>query len=719
MTDDSKWKVLIVDDDKSIHDVTKLVLQDFEYLKKKLQFIDAYNTQEAKAKLNEHPDIAIVLLDVVMEKDDSGLQLVHYIRDDLYNKLVRIILRTGQPGSAPENQVILDYDINDYKEKTDLTSNKLNTLMIASLRSYNELLESKNEQELIRTNAQKILLQKDEYIKLMADSLPVLISFIDGEEKIRFYNKIHELWFQKSSNELNALHTKDLFGDSSYNIFKKNWVRALEGHTINFDMQLEHSQLGKRSTNVTLVPYHSGEGVAGCFSLISDITERKQIEDNLLFLAKHDVLTGLYNRTYLDLYVDHAIQIAKDKNEMLAVLFLDVDEFKKINDTLGHEIGDLLLLSISEKLKKCLKSTDTITRFGGDEFVLLIENVKNKEYISEIAHRIVKMLSEPFVINKQVINVTVSLGISLYPHDGDSKDVLLKKADLAMYSIKYTGKNAFNYFNSDLLDIAFNKFNVENDLRKSLVENDFRMYYQPIFDLKTRKMVSVEALIRWQHPTRGLILPGEFISIAEETGLIIPLGEWILFTVCREIKKLLDETNSNIKVSINISTSQFMRINFVESIMKVIKTTQIPATSLQLELTESILIANFDTSLSHIEQLKKLGIEIMLDDFGSGFSSLSYLSRLPITGIKIDQSFSRFVTTDLRSAAIISSITQLMHKLGLQAIVEAIENKDQLYFVESCDCDMVQGNLMGKPMPLADLKVLLEKNKSASLETKW
>ncbi|EKD71269.1 MAG: diguanylate cyclase/phosphodiesterase with PAS/PAC sensor(s) [uncultured bacterium] len=725
---DKEWKIFIVDDEKSIHDITKLVLSDLIYEDKKLTFLHAYNIEEAKKVFNENPDISVVILDVVMEEEDSGLKFVKYIRDDAKNDLVRIVLRTGQPGLAPESKIITEYDVNDYKEKTELTSGKLHTLIITSLRSYCELLDSKKEQDVIKEQAQITISEKDEYIKLIADALPVLISFIDKDETIKFFNKTHQSWFDIPDDKINGMKIEELIGNDAYEIFRENWFKAVSGHTINFDMQLSHSSLGVRNTNVTLVPHTFFNEFRGCFSLISDITERKQMEENLNFLAKHDVLTGLHNRAYFDTYIDNAIHKAQKENKMIGILFLDIDGFKRINDTLGHEYGDILLLSTSTRLKECLRKSDTIARFGGDEFMLMLESITNIEEISVIAEKIINAMSKPFLINKQEFVITASIGISVYPKDGVDKDILLKNADLAMYHIKERGKNGYQYYTDDFFDSATDKYGIENDLRLSLIKEDFELYYQPIIDLKSGKIDAVEALIRWNHPKRGLLLPSSFIPITEETGIIIPISEWIIRTACNQIHELQKNGFPDLKVSINVSASQFIKPNFIKFVTEILNQSGIQGKHVQFELTENILITNFDLTYTNIQKLKEMDISVVLDDFGSGFSSLNYLSRLPIEGIKIDESFSKFVTTDLRSAAIISTITQLMHKLGIKTVVEAIENTEQLYFVSSCNCDMIQGNLVGEPVPISKLKSLLEnyqhpdiksiKNPNAELSSK-
>ncbi len=669
------WKIFIVDDDRSIHDVTKLVLRDLVFENKKLAFLQAYTIEEAKKIMQDNPDIAVIMLDVVMEEDDSGLKFVKFIREELNNHLVRIVLRTGQPGLAPENKIITHYDINDYKEKTELTSNKLNTLIITLLRSYNELKKSEQEQINIREQAARTIHEKDEYIKLITDALPVLISFIDENEIIQFYNKTYETWFHGIDASISKMKIETLFGKDAYSLFKSYWNKAFLGQSINFDMELHHYQQGLRNTNVTLVPYTFNSEFKGCFSLISDITERKQIEENLNYLANHDPLTGLLNRTHFDFQLEQILKYAEQKAEIFAILFLDIDEFKKINDTLGHEFGDIMLSLVSARLKECLRKSDIIARFGGDEFAILLGNITSREEIIAITDKIIKIMAEPFVLNEKEYIVSVSIGISIYPKDGMAKDTLLKNADLAMYCVKKSGKNAYQFYVSDLYASATNHLNLERDLRLSFIKNEFDIYYQPVIDLQTGAVNFIEALIRWHHPTRGLLLPKSFIPFVEEFGNIVAINEWVLTNACQQVYRLQQQGLPGLKVSVNISPTQFIKENFVQSVTDILKNIGLNPSDLYLELTENVLISNFESIHKNIEGLKKLGISVLLDDFGSGFSSLNYLSQLNVAGIKIDGSFTKLVVTDLRSAAIVSSITNLMRNLGIKTIVEEIENK--------------------------------------------
>lgn len=703
------WKILIVDDEKAVHDVTKLVLKNLIFQGKQLVFLSALTAAEAKQFISTQPDIAVILLDVVMETNDAGLSFAQYVREELKNNFVRIILRTGQPGAAPESKVITEYDINDYREKTELTSQKLHTVIIAALRSYQELQDLKKEKNHIQEESQQSLNERDKYLKILADSLPVLISFMDKEQKIRFYNKVYEVWFNKSEQEISKLAIKDLLEREVYEQFQDYWRQAEKNTPVNFDMRLNHYLLGSRQANVTLVPYVINDEFQGCFSLISDITEKKQMEQNIDYLASHDILTGLYNRVYFLNQLDSALAKAKNNKTHLAILFLDLDNFKKINDSLGHDNGDKLLLMFAGRLNNDLRKNDIVARFGGDKFVIMLESVNDQKTISATTDKIIKSFLEPFSISSYTIITSASIGISIFPDAGITRNELINNAELAMYSAKKNGKNEYQYYSESLAQAKQESLHLENDLKSALANKEFELFYQPIFDLHNNKVVSIEALIRWHHPKHGLLLPFAFLPAAEEIGLMEEVTKWVLTTACQQLVELHNLGFADLKCSVNIPPKHFCSPHFVQLIKQTLMAAGLTGKYLQLELTENAMILNMEIAVINIEKLEALDVEILLDDFGCGVSNLNYLKNMAIKAVKLDKSFTQSATTDLRSAAIISNINRLAHQLAIKTVVKAVETESQLKFVASCQCDMVQGFYLAKPVPFNDLKDMLNK----------
>ncbi len=704
------WRVLIVDDDKAIHVITKLVLNDFEFENKKLSFIHAYTLSEAKELIQNYADTTVILLDVVMEEEDSGLQFVKYLRDELKNNIVRIILRTGQPGSAPEKKVAMEYGINDYKEKNELTSIKLSTTMVTALRAYQELKQSEISKLHIQKQAEQSIQEAEYNLKLITDALPALINYIDTNECIKFNNKVHESWFGRPNSEILGATVYELFGEAAYAIFSNYWEQAISGSASNFDLQLNHAQLGLRYVNIALIPHNSRGKTNGCFCLITDITERKRVEDHLNYLATHDTLTNTFNRSFFDICLTHAINKAERNKQLLAIMFIDLNKFKQINDTLGHDIGDLLLINVAERLRSCLRKGDIIARLGGDEFVILIDDIARIEMATQVAQKICTVLSPHFLIEHNAINLSASIGISLYPHDGQDKLSLLRNADLAMYQVKQQAhQNDYLYYDAVSSQIPLKKLALENKLRAAIDNHELVIYYQPLIHLDENKITCMEALIRWQHPEQGLLLPEQFLPLAEETGLIIPIGEWVLRTACKQTRELQLAGYPHMRVSVNISAQQLLKFDLYQLISIVLAETGLAGQSLELELTESILMQNIDMSIAMMQAIKSLGVTISIDDFGTGYSSLNYLRQLPIDAVKLDKSFMKNINTDISNMTIVSTISRLMHDLGLQVIAEGVETKEQLLFVRNRQYDHIQGYFISPPVTFAVFKELLAK----------
>ncbi len=432
-------------------------------------------------------------------------------------------------------------------------------------------------------------------------------------------------------------------------------------------------------------------------------------ELQLAYLAQHDVLTGLPNRLLLRDRFDQVVAQADRDQFKVAVLFLDLDNFKQVNDTLGHNYGDQLLVSVVERLRSCLRDTDTISRQGGDEFVILLPHLHDLVGIGSIVQHIIDVFAEPFELEHYAINTTFSIGVSVYPDDGRTFDALLRNADTALYQAKDSGRDTYRFFSEKMNVDAQEQLHLQGQLRKAVKNQEFLLHYQPQIDIGSGRIIGAEALVRWQHPELGLIPPGKFIPLAERSGLIIQIGEWVLNEACRQAC-IWRETGHPLVMAVNLSALQFKRGNLLETVDIALRQSGLSADLLELELTESILLQDVDAAIRVLRSLKERGVKLSIDDFGTGYSSLSYLKRLAVNKLKIDQSFVRDLVEDPDSAAIVRAIIQLGHTLQLTVIAEGVENAAQLAFLRNYDCDEAQGYFYSRPVPAAEFIKLLEKN---------
>ncbi len=442
-------------------------------------------------------------------------------------------------------------------------------------------------------------------------------------------------------------------------------------------------------------------------SQIGQFIARKEAERHLTFFANHDTLTGLPNRGMFNGRLTQALARAQRLRTMAAVLFVDLDRFKVINDTLGHDAGDHLLKQLAGRLRECLREGDTIGRQGGDEFVVLIEDVADPAQIGGVAQKILDTVARPYMISGQEFHVTASIGISVYPDDGQDQQTLLKNADIAMYRAKEQGKNNHKFYSAQMNSHSFERLALETSLRRAVERNEFLLHYQPKVDMRTGRITGVEALVRWQHPDMGMVPPAQFIPLAEETGLIAPIGDWVLRTACAEAQSWIAQGMSAIGVAVNLSARQFARDELAPSILRVLRETNLDPRLLELEITESIVMHNADRAAEVLEQLTRLGVRVAIDDFGTGYSSLSYLKRFPISSVKIDRSFVLDVPDDKDDAAITQAIIAMAHSLRLRVIAEGVETSEQYRFLVANECDEMQGYYFSKPVDAASIARLL------------
>ena len=444
-------------------------------------------------------------------------------------------------------------------------------------------------------------------------------------------------------------------------------------------------------------------------SIFSDISEKKQTEERIHHLAHYDIVTGLKNRAAFHDQLAKQISYADRQKHKLALLYLDLDNFKLINDASGHPVGDQLLKHIATRIKSMIREEDTIARLGGDEFVILLVDINNSKDAAVVAEKVLLEMAKPILLEHTEVVVTGSVGISTYPMDGHDADVLLKNADVAMYRAKEKGRNNFQFYTAEMNDQAEERLKLESDMRKALQRNEFILHFQPQVNLETGRIIGCEALVRWQHPERGLIPPNIFIPVAEESGLIRQLGEWVLYTACMQQKKWHQTELYSICMAVNISGRQFISQQLIFEIKKIIADTEIDPNKLELELTESTIMENVEENITVLQKLHDMGVQLSIDDFGTGYSSMAYLKRFPIDKLKIDQSFVRDIVTDEDDAAIVNATTALGHNLHMQVIAEGVETQEQLQFLKNNGCDEIQGYYFSRPVTADEFTELLRK----------
>ena len=443
----------------------------------------------------------------------------------------------------------------------------------------------------------------------------------------------------------------------------------------------------------------------GFLEVIRNITEDLSMEaqlqehqERLYHLVHHDTLTSLPNRLLLQDRLQRMMFKAKRTETSVAMIFLDLDRFKNINETLGHEVGDKLLVGVGNTLEGCIRKSDTVARIGGDEFAVILDDLQDVKFIAVVARKILQALSKPIFVDDYELYATCSIGISVFPADGDNVEDLMRCADTALYRAKEAGKNNYQFYTRDMNIRAFEFLLLEAGLRKALSNNELEAYYQPQMDLENNRLIGMEALLRWNHPEKGMILPGDFIPLAEETGLIEPIGEWVLREACTQNKAWQEKGYPPVCISVNISARQFYRKDIVELVASVLKETGLEPQCLELELTESIIMHDVEATIKTLKDLKKMGVKLAIDDFGTGYSSLAYLKLFPIDYLKIDRSFVSNIASDANDAAIAKSVIVLAHSMNLKVMAEGVENLEQLDILREQDCDFIQGYFFSKPL---------------------
>mgnify|MGYP000159196811 CR=1 FL=1 len=843
-TRSNSWKMLIVDDEDSVHHVTKLALRDFMFAGRGLEFLSAYSGEEAIELLESNEGIALVLLDVVMESDDAGLLVAKHIRETLNNKSTRIILRTGQAGYAPERQVVMEYDINDYKEKTDLTATKLFSTVYTALRAYRDILALQTNRkglEMILESSATMFQTRDisEFAQGVLEQLIALL-FVDPDavycqtegiatrargDRIEIIaatglhaeligrdisdlsdlaladairaareRKTNVLWaentyaayFQTESGHENIICVRgpqggdgnfsslmdlflrnvsiafenihlqddlsqevverreaeraatllarlpgelpepvmrisetgvisfanehsapilDYFGAAIGEELPETWrehIKVLLRDRQRFDMEIEHKD---RIFELSLSPVPEA-GYVNFFG--RDVTQLRQILDKLEYVAFHDHLTGIANRRYFRDQLERSVLTAKRKSDRVGLMMLDLDAFKQINDAWGHDTGDAVLKMVASRLKDLLRGSDIVARLGGDEFGIILTSLDSVESMSRLAERVLAKLKEPYEINGSILRSGCSVGLAAYPHDAKNANDLQQCADLAMYHAK-NKSGGYHFFDDKLQKKARQRLDMEVNLREALDKERFQIFYQPIVDLADDRIIGAEALLRLRRPDQTIVPPVEFIPIAEQTGLIEPIGDWVLERACKDVRSWLDQGFRAPRISFNVSGVQLRSSDLARRIESILSQNGVPPRLLEAEVTESVLVHANGNASKLLHEIREIGLSVAIDDFGTGYSSLSYLRHLPVSKLKVDRSFVMDMLNSTDAMAIVDAILSLGNSLRLRVLAEGIELSEQKEILRAKGCVEGQGFHFGVPVPAEEFEQFLGK----------
>lgn len=553
--------------------------------------------------------------------------------------------------------------------------------------------------DITERKASERMLEESRYrYKSLFDHNPDLVCSFDLDGTFVTINPATEKLTGYSANQLMGRACSHLLAVGSMIGLVRYFVQARKGVSSSFELAIKHKRGSIVDLHIRLVPIVIDNQIVGVFAIGKDITEHKQAEETINHMAYHDALTDLPNRRLFTDQLITGMAQAERGNYKLAVLFLDLDRFKYINDSLGYSFGDNLLQTVSVRLRQCIGANGTVARMGGDEFTVLLPVVTDENDVVQTAESIIEAINKPILIEGRECSVTTSIGISLFPDDGGDAQTLMMNADAAMYRSKETNRNTYEFFNPAMSKQASERLAVEQELRKALERNELLLMYQPQLNFELGQITGVEALVRWQHPTRGMVPPGEFIPLAEETGMIVPIGEWVLRTACRQNQAWQNAGYRPMRVAVNLSAYQFKQSNIVQKVDEILKETGLKPEYLELEITESIAIQDADHVIETLYELKRLGIQISIDDFGTGYSSLSYLRDFPINRLKIDKSFVNDISAGDGDAVIAASIIAMARSLNLEVIAEGVETEKQFEFLRSKGCDEMQGYYFSKPL---------------------
>jgi diguanylate cyclase (GGDEF)-like protein len=704
------WRVMIIDDDEDVHSTTTFALGNLDMQHRPLEFVHAYSAGQAREMLKHEAEIAVILLDVVMEQDDAGLHLVRYIRETLKLHDVRIILRTGQPGYAPEIDAIRDFDINDYKTKSELTRIKLFTTVTAAIRSYEQIRKINDSRrglnQIVHASTQLMALHG---VQNFAAGVLAQIGDLLGCEANGVLcvqecpdDGCHELMVMASAGTFRHLSNITLTVREDQRIHEALELALAQRRNIYGPDYITLYFAGKASRDfvgfleVKRAPTEIDERLLEVFcSNVAVGLDNVELVSHLHNAAFYDQLSKLPNRTRLVEILDATL--AGPARDEATLSLVDLDHFAETNDALGHQFGDLLLVAVAGRLQTELGERVTVARIGGDIFCVLGDSTQVNP------GNILALFQRAFSIDGQDVQLSATLGlVRLNEHEGSGADAL-KDADIALKRAKSQQRAGHFYFSRSMGVEIRERVRMMHALRTAFGQNQLFVVYQPQIDLTTRRPVGAEALLRWQTPDGKFISPDRFIPIAEYSGLIIDLGEWVMRTACRELVDLRKAGHHDFMMSINVSQVQFRHPLFLDMLKRALEDTGAPPQNIELEITESMAMEEPDLLIKMLGQIKQTGVSIAIDDFGTGFSSLSYLQRLQIDRLKIDRAFVTEITGSARGSSIAEMVIQLGRNLGLAVIAEGVEDERQAQILQALGCPLAQGFLFARPMTAAAL----------------
>lgn len=680
-------KVLLVEDNLPDVYYLKELLSDAECI---LEVKNARSLSESITLLGkEHFNLVLLDLDL---PDSHGIQTAIQLRQQTPS--IPIVVLTGL---ADEELAFksLQMDMQDYLIKGQINRDQL-------VRSIRYAIERKQVLEDLR--------EREERYRTLFNSIDegycVIEMRIEPDQPLdfRFVEVNHAFENQSTLKDVEGKWMRDLRPDHEESWFEIYRDVALTGKPIRF----EHCSTSLKNRCFTLYAFRIGPPEQKRVAILfHDITEQKRMGDEIKRIAYHDDLTDLPNRRlFLDIVNLRVAEARRNKNK-LAILYMDLDKFKDVNDTLGHDAGDELLKEVANRLKLSIRESDTVARVGGDEFNIILANITNTEDITTVAQKIIESFNENFMIAGHDLHITTSIGIGIYPDDSDEIETIFRYADQAMYKVKEMGRNTFQFYNQDINIHSLERKKLERRLRRSVELGELEMHYQPLIDIKTGRIVCAEALVRWNHPDMILLESSGFIDVAEETGFIINIDEWVLKAVCEQLKIWMNNGVPPLRFTVNLSAQQFENPDLPKKIAHLLNDSGVPADSLILEIKESIAMNNAKLTAARLTELTKLGIHISLDDFGTGFSSFKYLKRLPLEHLKINQSLIRDIVADPDSRMIINAIASMAHNLNLNVTAVGVEDEDQLSFLREAECNEAQGYYFSRPLPAQEFAELI------------
>ncbi|MFE5318724.1 putative bifunctional diguanylate cyclase/phosphodiesterase [Paenibacillus sp. NPDC056579] len=543
----------------------------------------------------------------------------------------------------------------------------------------------------------RALEEKERAFASLFEHNPNVVCLMDREGVIMRVNANTDKLLGYTRQEIEDKPFRQFIAEEYADVTIEALNQVKQGLPQTFRTGIMHKDGFRLDLETTAAPIMEGGLLSGMIVIGQDTTAAKRTEERIRYMAYYDDMTGLPNRRLFTSQLVEAMTSAHRHGHLLAVFYVDIDRFKMVNDCFGHDYGDMLLLQLAERFTRCISENDYLARTEGDEFAFLFNNLQHRDQVRDLAMRVFQILDEPFQLEQYQVHVTASIGVAILTEDETDASSLMTCADIALTRAKEKGKNNFQVFHTDMKSISMKRLTLESDLRKALNKNEFVLVYQPQMDIKTGAIVGFEALLRWHHPEKGIIPPNEFIPLSEETGMIVPIGEWVLQEACRQNKLWQSQGHVHVPVSVNLSTRQFLQSNLRDKVAEVLERTGLDPAYLELEITESSTM-DVDYATSLLLELKSMGLKISIDDFGTGYSSLSYLKRFPIDKLKIDQSFVRDIMTDPNDAAIVASIISMTRHMNLRVIAEGVETEEQLGFLHNNHCNEIQGYWFSPPL---------------------